>query len=258
MRSDTDFDGLAATFEEDVYGSSKGYVRLSVLWDDLVAEIPRLKRGGLRVLDAGGGSGRIAVRLAKLGNEIVLCDPSSQMLDMARQRIGQETPAGRVMLVHSSIQDLPDALSDKFDVVLCHAVLEWLGNPENAVRQLVGFLKPDGSLSLMFYNRNAALLKQIVRGQLADALEECGGESARQTERPVPLDEAVVRGWLEAAGLTVRSKAGIRIFHDYLAAELVERNLEELIEIEKTMRKSEPFASLGQHIHLVCRRGNDV
>jgi tRNA 5-carboxymethoxyuridine methyltransferase len=38
-----------------------------------------------------------------------------------------------------------------FDVVCCHAVLEWLADPEEDVEHLARFLRPEGRLWLMFY-----------------------------------------------------------------------------------------------------------
>ncbi|MGA8257515.1 MAG: methyltransferase domain-containing protein, partial [Nocardioides sp.] len=38
-----------------------------------------------RVLDAGCGTGRVAVRLAELGYEVVGCDADATMVDVARQ-----------------------------------------------------------------------------------------------------------------------------------------------------------------------------
>jgi len=95
MTPDADFDRIAASFEEDVYGSTKGAVRLAVLWDDLLSGIPGLSRGGLHVLDAGGGSGHLAVPLAALGNAVVLCDPSEEMLAMAAERAREGGRGGR-------------------------------------------------------------------------------------------------------------------------------------------------------------------
>lgn len=47
MAPDVNFDGRAAGFEEAIYGSSKGYIRLRVLWDDLLTEVPGISHGGL-------------------------------------------------------------------------------------------------------------------------------------------------------------------------------------------------------------------
>ena len=52
----------------------------------------------------------------------------------------------------------------------------------------------------------------------------------------------------------MQSKAGIRIFHDHLSHDaLTPDRVDELLEIEKALRQVEPFASLGQHIHLVAQ-----
>jgi S-adenosylmethionine-dependent methyltransferase len=256
MRSDTSFDGIAATFEEEVYGASKGYIRRQVLWEDLVTEIPQIARGGLAILDAGGGTGHMAVRLAQSGNRVVLCDPSRDMLERAEESVHEARLSELVTPVHASIQELHQEVDRRFDVVVCHAVLEWLAEPKVVLGQLARFLSPNGRLSLLFYNRNAALQRRIFRGEFADALRELKEGCAPRGWRNgcVPLAEEAVREWLDALQIRVRSKAGIRIFHDYLPDAIRERErLDELLEIERKFRKQEPFASLGHHLHLVCQ-----
>jgi hypothetical protein len=66
---DVNFDGIATAFEAEIYGSSKGRIRLAVLWDDLLAAVPAVAAGGLSVLDAGGGAGHMAVRLTRTGQD---------------------------------------------------------------------------------------------------------------------------------------------------------------------------------------------
>jgi S-adenosylmethionine-dependent methyltransferase len=157
--TDQDFDAVAEAFEGEIYGSSKGMVRLGVLQVDLLSAVPALGSGGLSVLDAGGGAGRLAVLLAEAGNRVILADPSREML--SRTERTASGPSGSLRTVRSSIQNLAEELDgERFDVVCCHAVLEWLADPEGAVGHLADFLGPEGRLSLMFYNRNAALLKR--------------------------------------------------------------------------------------------------
>jgi S-adenosylmethionine-dependent methyltransferase len=257
MSPDANFDDIAAVFEDEIYGSSKGSVRLHVLWEDLLASIPRLADGDLSVLDAGGGAGHMAARLASLGNEVVLCDPSQEMLDRAQRVIHKAQLADAITTVRSTIQELPGLLDRSFDVITCHAVLEWLSNPRDALAQLTRFLKVDGQLSLMFYNRNATLLKRILSGAFADALHEyqAGPAPRGWGDGATALAEEAVREWLAGVGLAVRSKAGIRIFHDHVPEALRPPDrLDDLLTLELSLRGQEPFASLGQHIHLVCER----
>jgi S-adenosylmethionine-dependent methyltransferase len=256
---DTNFDGISASFERDIYASSKGYVRLGVLWEDLSSAIPEVARGSLSVLDAGGGAGHMALLLARAGNEVVLCDPSQEMLDKAGQSVLQAGLSGSITTVRSNIQDLEERINGRFDLVVCHAVLEWLADPQEAVGHLTEFMEPrSGLLSLMFYNQEAAFLKRVLRGEFAEALRERrDGFSPRGWGSGcTPLAEEEVRGWLDGLGLRVRSKAGIRVFHDHLPGGALDDReaLEDLLEVEKEMRGQEPFASLGQHLHLICER----
>ncbi|HKS91531.1 MAG TPA: methyltransferase domain-containing protein [Tepidiformaceae bacterium] len=123
MRQDTCFDEIASAFEDDVYGGPKGVVRLEV-WTDLLAAVPEIARGGLSILDAGRGAGHMAVRLATAGSRIILCDTSREMLDRAATATCQAGVESHVSLVQASIQELHERVGERFDVVLCHAVLE--------------------------------------------------------------------------------------------------------------------------------------
>ena len=256
MNSDANFDDIGKDFVEDIYGSSKGYVRSTVLWEDLSREVPEILRGGLSILDAGGGAGQMALAMARSGNDVLLCDPARETLLKAEEAISETSLPGTVTMLHSPIQDLKITEYGKFDVITCHAVLEWLSDPRETLGHLVEFLKHDARLSLMFYNRNATLMKRILGGEFAPALQEYeeGFSPRGWGQGATPLREENVREWLDELGLAVRSKAGIRIFHDHVpdSARNGEK-LETLLEIEKKLRDEEPFASLGQHIHLVCK-----
>jgi S-adenosylmethionine-dependent methyltransferase len=71
----------------------------------------------------------------------------------------------------------------------------------------------------------------------------------------VPQSEEHVRAWLADLGLKVHSRAGIRIFHDHLQTPVRGRDeLHALVRLEQACRRREPFASLAQHIHLICQR----
>jgi S-adenosylmethionine-dependent methyltransferase len=254
---DVNFDGIAGTFEQTIYGSSKGYIRLSVLWEDMLSGIPQLANGGLSVLDAGGGAGHIAMRLAGLGNDVVLCDPSREMLHRAQHAIEEAGLTGHIRIVHAPIQQLTTMLDRTFDVLTCHAVLEWLQNPKAALGDLAQLLKPSGLLSLMFYNRDAVLLKLALNGEFEQVLSDYQSTSARRGwgDGANPLQEEQIRAWIAELGLEVIQKAGIRIFHDHLPENARSpKRVDALLNVEQALRGQEPFASLGQHTHFLCQR----
>ncbi|MGL4609805.1 MAG: methyltransferase domain-containing protein [Trueperaceae bacterium] len=104
MKNDVVFDTLANEFEQGIYGLSKGFIRWTVLWKDLITEVPHLREGGLSILDAGGGAGRMTLALSKLGHKVTLVEPSKEMLEKAKQRIKIEKISGEVTLVNQPLQ----------------------------------------------------------------------------------------------------------------------------------------------------------
>ncbi len=254
---DVGFDGIADEFESDIYGSTKGAVRLAVLWSVLNDDVPASADRPMRILDAGGGSGHMAVRLAGLGHSVVLCDVSEEMLAKAATRAAEAGVADAIEIRHLSIQGYANIADHKFDLVLCHAVLEWLDDPESAVRDLARLVKQGGQVSVMFYNRFASLLKRTLSGDFEAALGDYQTGPIRRGwgEGATALDNQVVVSWLEQQDLEVNARAGIRIFHDHVVDKLGgPQRLTQLIELEKAVCRSEPFASLGQHTHLTCRK----
>ena len=247
---DVVFDDRADDFERGIYGTSKGGVRLKVLWADLTESIPGLVGGALNIADVGAGTGHISLKAAERGHRLTLCDPSNEMLRIARDRFNDAGVSDATFVVGNA-HDLIAQDRGPFDIVFCHAVLEWLEEPRRLVPALSELLANDGHFSLMFYNENAAILKRVMRGELAPA----PSGAAASGEGPWPLNVGDVERWLEEAGFNVVSRAGIRIFHDLAAPEArSEENLPRLIALETAYRCREPFASLAQHIHLVCRK----
>ncbi len=254
-RRDTSFDEIEDAFEAEVYGTSRGRVRLDVLWEDLVGALPALASGGLSILDAGGGAGHLALRLARAGNRVLLADASPAMLRRAEASLREAGLAERVTLVHARVQSLDATAIGRFDLVTCHAVLEWVADPADVLARLPRFLAAHGMLSLLFYNRNGAIARRVFRGDFGEAVRELESGCAPRPDGCLPLAEPDVLAWLEELGLRVRSRAGIRIFHDFLPeSQRAPERLDALVELEKRFRAREPFASLAQHLHLVCER----
>src|SRR5690606_5668443 len=104
------------------------------------------------VLDVGGGAGHQSFPLAGAGYDVTLLDPSSAMLDKARQRL-RRLPAEarqRVTFLPATGEDAERAVAGRrFDAVLCHGVLGYLEQPEPLVEQLCRCADHGGLVSIM-------------------------------------------------------------------------------------------------------------
>ncbi len=143
-----------------------------LLWELLRRALPRPSpRGsGLRFLDAGGGTGRWAVRLLEAlpGSTGVLLDVSPAMLGEARRKAKRKGVAGRLEFVRHDLHDpLPfPRAGAPFDVVLClHNVAGLVADPWRLLRRLVRATRPGGLLVLVVPNLHQAAWTSLRDGR---------------------------------------------------------------------------------------------
>jgi len=118
-------------------------VKTNPFWPDYVkkrdAIIDAVSGHDRRVLDVGGGMGRMSVPLSSR-HFVVLTDLSPQMLDLARPWASE-----RLELRQANARSLPFE-DDSFDYVLCIDVLPHLHDPNEAIREARRVLRPGGTL----------------------------------------------------------------------------------------------------------------
>ena len=253
---DRNFDGLSARFKQQIYGTLKGQLRLKMLDLDLEQCLPNLNTRPLNVLDVGGGMGQFSSALAAQGHNITLTDISQEMLDNAKAIYEEVAPNSSPSFICESLQDLPSRLpNEKFDLVLNHAVLEWLVDPKQAVQILSEFLAPEGVLSLMFYNRHAIVWRNLVNGSWQRAHNKHFHHGKNQLMPQNPLDPLEVHNWLTELKLTEISWRGIRCVHDHMPKAMRDqKTLDEFVEIESEIGLKAPYRDLGRYVHMLFKK----
>ena len=253
---DRSFDGIGSHFQNKIYNSPKGVIRLRVLEADLSEGLPQLNGPPLSILDAGCGLGNFSLQLAEQGHSLHLSDLSQEMVDAATALFSAAGVPGKFL--HSSIQSLPDQLTSPFNLILNHAVLEWCEAPRLILQTLESLLQPGGTLSLMFYNIHGIRLRNLVRGNLRKVKSNQFRGTPGSLTPPNPLDPTDVIRWVEKLGMTILSHSGVRTFYDLL--DRVPRNkipLEDIIQQELLLRHQPPYRDMGRYIHLLCRKPDE-
>ncbi|WP_394204577.1 methyltransferase domain-containing protein [Shewanella waksmanii] len=256
---DKNFDALAHKFANNIYGSTKGQVRETVVWRDLqwaLSQFPSDRP--LRILDAGGGFGLFSQKLAKLGHQVVLCDISEKMLDIAKTQINQyQQQSGEhlaIEIVHGPIQALTVDAYGKFDLILCHAVAEWLADAQTTLSQLPKMLNQGGVFSLMFYNKEAMRFFNLVSGNFdyVKAGLKVKKKVGLTPTHPVYIQD--VRQWLVNWNMSCVHESGVRVICDYLKThQPANATFEQLLEMELRYSTSPTYVPLGRYVHFICQ-----
>jgi magnesium-protoporphyrin O-methyltransferase len=132
---------------------------------------------GLRILDAGCGTGALAVEAARRGAHVVAIDLSPTLVDLARERLPHDLGDGRIDF---HVGDLLDPSLGRFDHVVAMDSLIHYRSPDT-VRVLAGLAeRTDRSIVFTFAPRTAMLSvmwgvgRMFPRGDRAPAIEPVG------------------------------------------------------------------------------------
>lgn len=104
---------------------------------------------GMSVLDVGCGTGAISKGIAELvgpTGKVIGIDNTRDFIESGKRNYAE---LDNLELVHADIFDYSN--SEKFDLVVSARTLQWLSKPNEAIRKMITFLKPNGILSVLDY-----------------------------------------------------------------------------------------------------------
>lgn len=220
------------------------------------------------VIDVGGGPGRFAVVIAKLGRDVVLVDLTPKHIEQARQLAEQEGVADKFVDYRvMDIRDLSAFDSGAFSMAVCYGMLNYTLDRDAHVLSELGRIVQKGHPILI----GAMGLYGAVRYVWAQG--RLGDPSYREQERQViesginafrkPCREfytaALLRATAENAGLTVLEVAGTPAIAACLGPEIDRARQDPeawayVIETEKKACTVPGLLDTGQHILLATVR----
>jgi S-adenosylmethionine-dependent methyltransferase len=243
--------------------------RTAVVWGALRDALAEASDGPLSVVDVGGGTGELAVRVAELGHRVTVVDPNPDALAILARRAEESGVADRVVARQGDLATVPELLPDgSADVVLCHGVLEIVEDPADALRTLARLLRPAGTLSLLVLQRHAAVLTRAMAGHFAQARSlldagparpaaPAGGQPAGEPRGPRRFTAEEVTGILLDTGFEPRGMHAVRVFVDLVPSSLVDLEpgaASALVELEQAVATRPEYLPLGTQIHTLATR----
>ena len=177
------------------------------------------------------------------------------MLDFARRRFKLDKRLNQATFIQSAAQELDQTVKQQFDLVLFHAVLEWVQQPQYVLNSLNSHIKPGGYLSLMFYNINSIIFYNLIKGNFkkVQSGEYKGHPGGLTPTNPINPDD--VETWLAEIGMQVVSRSGVRVIYDYMPRHVRDqRSIDDLLLMEKSYARQQPFQSMGRYLHFICKK----
>jgi ubiquinone/menaquinone biosynthesis C-methylase UbiE len=144
------FEGKHASNYDDWYTSPIGRFIDQVESDTALALFAPCK--GMRVLDAGCGTGNFSLKLARIGCSVTGVDISAEMLNIARSKSPADLSLEYLQMDLHKL-NFPDQV---FDGVLSMAALEFIPDPLPVYQELYRVLKPGGKLLIGTINGDSS------------------------------------------------------------------------------------------------------
>ena len=242
------------------YDSLRGKVRTEVIRRHLQTIVLDPARAPLRVLDVGCGDGRDALWLAGLGHQVIGFDASDSMLQAAEERLAEAGFAGVQFHRGDACSALSTYGAQAFDLVLSHGVLMYQQDPGAFVAEHLDLVRDNGTLSLLAKNSDALAFRAAHEASLDEAIRLLD-DSQSLGHLGVPTGAQTIQRLADigfAAGATVRSWAGVRMFTDTPSDILLQADDDKVVELEWLAARRDPYRRTAALLHVLLVRGVDL
>ena len=271
------FDALAETYDEQFTNSMVGRAQRRAVW----RELERVFHSGQRILEINCGTGVDALHLARRGVEVLACDSSSRMIEVARERLrrgGLEPRLGQgsgavggasvsfEVLATEEIGKLHQGDSAQFDGALSNfAGLNCVEDVPAVASDLSRLLKPGAPVVLCLFGRHCGweMLWYLARGNPRQAFRRLrsSGDLAQLGDGVTvhvryPAVSELAR--LFAAQFRLKTWKGIGVAVPPSYAEPLARRFPRVLgsaaSADRWLSRIPPLRGFGDHVLLIFER----
>jgi len=225
---------------------------------------PYLPKKGV-VLDAGGGTGKWSIPIAKKGLKVIVYDISKEMLKVAMQKAKKEKLENSVSLVQGDICRIP-FVNNSCEFVLAEGdPISYCSNPKKAVNEISRVLKQN-CFSAAGVDSLFATLRRMLNSEKVN-LDEI---LAVFSEKRIYAKEGGFYCWaftpkdlhslFTKQGLKITKIAGKPImFQGRPETNFIfqdKEKTEKLLKIELKFCENEDIVGYGGHLHVVAQKTN--
>lgn len=171
------------------------------------------------VMDAGGGTGRWAVKLSEcLKGKLVVFDRSEDMLEKAKDNIANSKVSDRISTELGDLTNIEKFKNESVDhIVSIYSPLSFIYEQERAASELYRILKPGGRILVMSHSFLNALASKINSYQASAKEIEKLADTQMVTWAPhvpelVTHSKESIEKLFSEAGFTIHKTYGVPVF----------------------------------------------
>jgi len=219
------------------------------------------------VLDAGGGTGRWSVQMARKGCRVVLMDISQEMLKIANRKVQMKALQNRITIERGDITKTGYA-DETFDMILCEHTLFLFKEPDILIKELKRVLKKKARLIISAQNRYVQSIVSLSEKQSSSNTNDALNILLRKKYRTMTQDRRVriytwtpneFREMLEKNGFLVEKIIGkvvtmpLRISKEHFMRKKYPKDLfEKILEFELTLCEKREALALAGHLQAIA------
>lgn len=244
------------TYDYLSYWLGRGYEHKSevVAIREFLSEIKKVKV----ILEIGAGFGRLVDSYAFRAKKVIITDPSSKLLKIARDRFIDKK---KFKFIHSGLENLPEKIrGGSADLIVVVRVIHHLQNLEESVETMSRLLKKKGYLILEYPNKRnlKAIIKAFLKGNFTFPLDIFTKDlSSKRSLKKKMLPffnyhPDKIEQILEEKDFTIIEKRSVSNLRSGPLKKTL--SIDTLISLEKILQKPLAYLSLGPSIFVLARK----
>lgn len=215
-----------------------------------------------KIIDIGGGYGRLAKEYDEYAKEITLAEPSGSLITKAKSFLSGNK--AKLNYVHSTLENLPKKLKrKKFDVVLLVRVMHHINDPEVAISVASNYLPKGGYFVLEFANKlhGKAMFKNFLSGNFTFPLDifPIDKRSKKNINKNSILflnhHPDVIVDHLKNYGFKIVEKRSVSNIRSHTIKEVLPNFL--VLKIEKILQKPLAKVNFGPSIFILAKKNRE-
>jgi len=234
-----------------------------ITWENIKQFLP--KRRKALILDAGGGTGYWAIRLAKHGYRVVLTDISENMLKVASEKIKMEKLKDKIETRNVDIRRMSCFPSNSFDLAMAEGdPVSYCLNAEKAVRELARVVKENAHVIVSVDNEYTTISRILIPNMIQENFSEKASNKLSQFLKTGRLKTDFefqaftpegLKALFETCGLQVIRMIGKPILAQLIPREkreeIIKNNFTKILKRELKFCDASSLVGIGGHLEIV-------